>query len=131
MGAAISTRLPDLTGVTQTSASIASGVSGVTALGSADGAGSALGPITGLLGGVSSRLNIDVSGLTDRFPRALDTIQNAVGGGTMDFVGSLSGNFSGAVQIVGQTPLAQAAHGSSLQDVALGVVNGFIGSFEQ
>jgi hypothetical protein len=115
----------------QTGASISSGLSGVSSLTSPGGATGPLGPVAGLFSNISSKLNIDVSGLTDRFPQALTTIQNAVGGGTLDFVGSLTGSFSGAADTVGQTPLAQAASGSSLQDAALGVVSAALASFEQ
>lgn len=128
----IATRLPNLIGVTQTSSSIESGVSGVASLNLfAGGAGSPLAPITDLLSGVSSRLNIDVSGLTDRFPQALDTVRNAVGAGTMDYVGSLNVQFDDTVQFIGDTPLARAARTGSLNDGVLAAITAFLDSFQQ
>ena len=120
-------RLPDLSALLALGQRAESGLSGVSAglEGSASGQpGSLLAPVAAALEGLRGKLNIDVSGLSQRFPGALTTIRNAVPAGTVEQVNALRGAYDAARGFVADTPLARevAAH-PSFQAAALAAVN--------
>lgn len=135
MSGGILSRLPDLRGVTQIGASIQSGAGG---LASAFGAisqeqpGSPLASVSGALGGLNVKLSVDVSGLTGRFPAALDTMRAAVAPASVDFVKSIETAYKDAGAFLDNSALArELAGGKSLQEVALRVIEGILGEFDQ
>ena len=128
-------RLPNLTGVRQTSASAESGVSGLLAALSASGtaqSSSPLGAVFTAFQGVDQRVSVDAGGLTTRFPAALETMRNALPADSLAFARSLEPAFDQARGFLQNSRLAAAVQpGHSLQETALALVGDLLQGFDQ
>lgn len=127
-------RLPNLDVTTRLSTGVGDGLTSVLGrLGSLgpENPGSPVAPVASALHGLRGALTIDTSGLTERFPQALDVARNALPAGALDYVRSLEGTLGGARQFLADGPIAKlAAPGQSLQDVALAVVGDILREFD-
>jgi uncharacterized protein (DUF2267 family) len=134
MAEGILDRLPDLTGLVQTSGSVESGLGALISIAGAS-AGQTDSPVAAVLGaiqGVSAKLSVDVSGLTTRFPAALTVMQNALAPDSIAFVRSIETGYKQAQGFLGDSPLARAiGEGHTLQDAALGFIGETLRTFEQ
>jgi hypothetical protein len=134
MAEAILSRFPNLTALTQTSASVESSINGVVAaLRAIDPSrpDSLLGPVAAALQGVNGRLSFDLSGLTRRFPEALTVMRDAAAPGSLDFVRSIDDAYTEARSFLENSALAQAVgEGRSLQEVALAILADLLSAFE-
>jgi len=128
----ILSRLPDLSAA-QSSQETASGGLGslLSGLGGASsgGSGSPLEAVSSVIGGLSQRLNLDLSGL-GQLSSTFGTIEHALPQGSRDFLGSLEQGFDAARATLGDSALARAvSSGSSLQDTALAVIEQALAGF--
>src|SRR5512143_1888758 len=120
-------QLPDLSALT----GLASGAGGAigtfsSRLGALDAGqpGSPLSAVSDVLGGLSAKLDIDVSGVAVRLPQALATARNALPPGALEYVRSLGAAYSTAQDLVASGAIARAVpQGKSLQEVALAAVD--------
>ncbi|MDA0166832.1 hypothetical protein OM076_41610 [Solirubrobacter ginsenosidimutans] len=97
-----------------------------------DQAGSPLTAVTGALGDLAGTLDVDTSGLTEQLPQVLETIRQALPASALEYVEAIEQAYSLARDLLQSGPLAeQLAHGGSLQDVALAVVNAALGTFDK
>lgn len=127
-------RLPNLTAVLQTSASVESGVGGLLATLTVTGpdANSPLNSVFAALQGVNDRLSFDTSGLATRFPAALETMRNALPADSIAFVRSITSAYDDARGFLENSPLArQVRPGGSLHEAGLAVIEGALRSFDE
>jgi hypothetical protein len=118
-------RLPDLDTLLQERDVVQDSVGSLlNTLRNIDGPDSPLGEAAGSLTSLAGQLDVDVSGLTETFPRALTTITNAMPAGTLEFVESIEGAYTTARDFVIDNPiLKQIPEGGTLQEVALAVID--------
>ena len=127
-------RLPNLTAVLQTSASVESGVGGLLAslTGAGPDANSPLSSVFTALEGVNQRLSFDASGLTTRFPAALETMRNALPADSIAFIRSISSAYDEARNFLETSPLARHVRpGGSLREAGMEVVNDALRIFDE
>ena len=135
MAEGILTRFPDLSNVTQTRGSIESGLRGLVSIFgniTQENPNSPLAGVGNAIQGLSSTLSIDTSGLTQRFPSALQNVSHALPPSALDFVNSISGGYGSARDFLAGNPILQAVgRDKSVQDAALGVVGDVLHAFDQ
>lgn len=127
-------RLPNLTAVLQTSASVESGLGGLSASLTVAGpdANSPLSSVFAALEGVKERLSLDVGGLTTRFPAALETMRNALPADSIEFVRSISSAYDDARNFLETSPPARHVRpGGSLHEAGMEVVNDALRIFDE
>lgn len=125
--------LPDLHAAQDAATNAQTGLAGFvhTATSLASGAaGSPLHGLTQALGGLQGALNIDVSGLTQRLPGALTTIQNALPADALRFVEDLDQAYQQLNDFLTQSPLIQQIQpGQNLEQTALALVEQVLAQF--
>src|SRR5947209_5563598 len=102
------TRFPDLSNVTQIRGSIESGLGGLVSIFgniTQQNPDSPLAGIGSAIQGLSSSLSIDTSGLTQRFPAALQNATQALPPSALDFVNTISGGYGSARDFLAGNPL--------------------------
>ena len=128
-----SASLPDLRHALDAAANAQSGLSGFLQLAgslASGGPGSPLNAVTQALGGLQGALNIDVSGLSQRLPQALTTIQNALPADALQFVDDLQQSYRGLADFLNNNELVRQIHaGSSLEQTALALIDAVLAQF--
>lgn len=90
---------------------------------SPDDPDSPLARITGAIGDLDATLDIDLSGLAEQLPAAIETVRNALPADSLTYIESIETAYETASNFLSGGPLSQAAtSGESLQAVALAVV---------
>lgn len=125
--------LPDLGAVRDAATNASNGlgqfVHTATAL-AQGGPDSPLNAVTQALGGLQGALDIDVSGIAQRLPQAITTIQNALPADALRFVEDLHTAYAALSDFLNNSPLVQqVGQGQSLQDTALAVIDGVLQQF--
>jgi uncharacterized protein (DUF2267 family) len=126
--------LPDLHDATNASHNAQSGLTGFLSVaqglisGSSD---SPLNAVTGALGGLQGALNIDVSGISERLPQAITTIENALPPDTLRFVEEIQHDYQQVSDFLTHSALVQQIHaGASLEQTALALVHDVLDIFQ-
>jgi len=125
--------LPDLGDATNASHNAQTGLQGFLGVAGSLAGGSNGSPLRGIsdaLGGLGGALHIDVSGLGERLPQALTTIENALPADTLRFVEELEDAYREVSDFLANSELAKQIHpGASLQQVALALVDDVLALF--
>ena len=104
-------------------------VSVVGSLGSADGA-SPLAALGQALGGIEDRLDIDLSGISERLPRALEVVRNALPADALRYVEAIEEAYRGVMEFLQTSELVkQVRAGADLEQTALALVNDLLNLF--
>ena len=126
--------LPDLHGATNASQNAQSGLSGFLSVAGSLASGSPDSPLRGItqaLGGLDGVLQIDVSGLSQRLPQALTTIQNALPSDALRFVEQIEDSYQQVSGFLSNSELVKQIHpGSSLEQTALALVDDVLSLFQ-
>ena len=127
------TELPTLDPATAAGGEAAGGLAGLLEVVGALGAGSDDSPLAGVgtaLAGIESRLDIDVSGLTERLPAAVTTIRNALPADSLRYVEEIELAYRGVSEFLHDSELArQIQAGADLEQIALAVVDDVLALF--
>ena len=95
------------------------------------GAGSPLSGVTEAFGGVQGALDVDLSGLSDRLPQAITTIENALPADALAFVENLNHSYQQLHDFLSDSALVkQIQPGHSLEQTALAVIEAVLGEFD-
>lgn len=93
-------------------------------------AGSPLHGVQQAFGGLQGALNIDVSGLSDRLPQAITTIENALPADALAFVENLNQKYQALADFLSNNALVkQIQPGKSLEQTALGLIEAVLQQF--
>jgi ElaB/YqjD/DUF883 family membrane-anchored ribosome-binding protein len=85
-----------------------------------------------LLVELEAKLDIDVSGLRERFPRTIEVIENSVPPAAVEYVEAIEDAYSAARSFLQDNPLArEVAAGRTLQEVALAVIEEALAHFHE
>jgi len=126
--------LPDLHAATNASQNAQSGLNGFLTATTSLASGSADSPLHGLtqaLGGLDGVLEIDVSGISQRLPHAITTIQNALPADALRFVEDLEKSYQQVNEFLLNNDLVrQIRPGSSLEQTALALIDDVLGLFQ-
>jgi len=126
--------LPDLHGASDASHNAQTGLSGFLSVAGSLASGSGDSPLNGLssaLGGLDGVLHIDVSGLSQRLPQALTTIENALPADSLRFVEEIKDAYQQVSDFLNNSDLVKQIHpGSSLEQVALALVDDVLNLFQ-
>ena len=134
MAGGVLEQLPDLGEIGRVQGDAELGLS--TAIGGLDalGADSDASPLSALVSGIGSlqlSADIDLSGITERLPTALDTLIGTVPGSALEFVEDIQGAYDSAEAFLRDHPLArQVTEGRTLQEVALAVIEDALTRFD-
>lgn len=119
--------LPDLQGVTNAGLNARSGLSGFmgVALSLAGGGGqSPLNGVSTALSGLEGVLHIDMSGLSEKLPRALTVMENALPGDALRFLVEIQDAYRSVSSFLSESALVkQIPQGGSLEQAALAMVD--------
>jgi hypothetical protein len=125
--------LPDLHGATNASQNAQSGLTGFLSIATSLATGSDDSPLHGVtqaLGGLDGALQIDTSGLSQRLPQALTTIQNALPADALRFVEELENSYQQVSDFLSNSELVKQIHpGSSLEQVGLALIDDILNLF--
>lgn len=120
------TQVPDLSGLLSSAGNLQGGIGGLTntfASLSDGGEDSPAAAVANAFAGLDDQLDIDLSGLTEQLPGAVEAIRNALPANTIRFVESLGDAYTTAQGFLQDSQLVQQiGQGGSLQDAALAVV---------
>ncbi len=95
-----------------------------------DDASSPLHAVRQAIGGVQGSLQIDLSGLSQRLPQAITTIENALPADALRFVENLNDGYQELSDFLTNGPLVkQIAAGNSLEQTALAIVETVLSQF--
>jgi hypothetical protein len=126
--------LPNLSAATNASLNAQSGLSGFLSIAGSLASGSEDSPLHGItsaLGGLDGVLHIDVSGLSERLPQALTTIENALPADALRFVEEIQDAYKQVSGFLSNSELVKQIHpGSSLEQTALALVDDVLGLFQ-
>lgn len=101
----------------------------VGGLGSAGG-GSPLAGLGQALGGLEERLDIDLSGISQRLPQALETVRNALPPDALRYVEAIEEAYRGVMAFLQESELVkQVRAGADLEQTALALVNDLLNLF--
>jgi len=133
MAAGVLESFPDLGEIVRVQGDAEVALSAVTgALGklAPDADDSPLAVLTGSIAELDATLTIDVSGLTDDLPSALDALAGAVQPSVLEFVEDIESAYRAAEALLRDHPIArQAVSGKTIQEIALAVVQEALASF--
>lgn len=126
--------LPSMEGVGAAGTNASNGLGGfIEVLGSLTGSGggsSPLSAVTTALGDLGDKLNIDVSGISERLPQAITTIQNALPDDALKYVEDIQEAYQALMEFLQNSELVkQIQEGQSLEQVALALVNDVLSLF--
>jgi uncharacterized protein (DUF2267 family) len=94
------------------------------------GAGSPLHAVQQAFGGVQGALQIDVSGISQRLPQAITTIQNALPADALAFVEKLNESYKALADFLSNSDLVkQIKPGDDLEKTALALIEGILDHF--
>ncbi|MEB3294390.1 MAG: hypothetical protein VKJ24_14620 [Synechococcales bacterium] len=134
MTAGILQQLPDQRLFQQTGESATSEVNGVLdrLTGLVEGGDrSPLSSVIRIIGELESKVNIDVSGLTEQLPQAITVVQNLVPEGTLEQIRAIETAYHEAQDFLQNSAIAQQVReGSSLQAVAIAVIEDVLNLFD-
>ena len=127
-------RTPDLGSLEHAGSTAQSQVGGLfDTLGSLAGGGDAspISAVTGALGGLDGLLDIDVSGLSERLPAAIDVARSAAPADALAYVESIETAYSTVRGFLDDSAIArEIGEGGNLQDVALAVIDDALSLFD-
>src|SRR5689334_6676157 len=125
--------LPNLDGVSAAGTNATHGLgSFLDLVGSLGGTGasSPLSAVTTALGELESRLDIDVSGISERLPQAITTIRNALPEDALRYIEQIQSAYQALMEFLHSSELVkQIREGQSLEQVALALVEDVLGLF--
>jgi hypothetical protein len=125
--------LPDLRGANDASRNAQSQLSGFLDIAGSLAGGSDNSPLRGItqaLGGLDQALHIDVSGLSQRLPQAISTIENAMPADALRFVEDLKGSYEQVNGFLQNSELVrQVRAGASLEQTALALIDDVLALF--
>ena len=105
-------------------------IGGLDALGT-DSEASPLSALVSGIGNVQLSADIDLSGITERLPEALDTVIGAIPPSALEFVEDIQGAYDSAEAFLRDHPIArQVTEGRTLQQVALAVIEDALARFD-
>ncbi|WP_157270347.1 hypothetical protein [Azohydromonas aeria] len=130
-----SASLPDLRPALDAATNVGNGLASFTqvvASLSQGGAGSPLHGVQQAFGGVQAALDIDLSGLSQRLPRAIATIEHALPADALAFVEDLQGSYRSLQAFITDSPLVQqVGKNGDLQQTALALLEAVLQPFAQ
>jgi hypothetical protein len=126
--------LPDLRGAIDASRNAQTQLSGFLGIAGSLADGSANSPLQGItqaLGGLDQVLHIDLSGLSQRLPQAITTIENAMPADALRFVEELKGGYEQVSGFLQNSELVrQVQAGSTIEQTALALVDDVLALFQ-
>ena len=127
--------LPDPKDVTQIAASVQSSLAATAASFKSMQSGaidSPIGAVANVFTGLNASLSVDVSGISDGFPRALNTMRSAIAPASVDFVQSIESRYREVRSFLTDNALVrEIGDGRSLQEAALAAVRDVLSGFDQ
>ena len=134
MAPGILQRFPDITGLLSRRSEAESGIGTLLeTFGSfgADSPDSPFGAVSNVLTQLGNRLDIDISGLSEKLPAAITTIQNMIPPSALEYVESIESAYRSAQDFLTDSAIAKAVtEGKSLPEVALAVIDEALSLFE-
>jgi hypothetical protein len=125
--------LPDLRGAIDASQNAQSQLSGFLGIAGSLAGGAENSPLRGItqaLGGLDQALHIDVSGLSQRLPQAISTIENAMPADALRFVEELKGSYEQVSGFLQNSELVrQVRAGATLEQTALALIDDLLALF--
>ena len=119
--------LPDLRAAIDASRNAQSQLTGFLGIAGSLAGGSESSPLQGItqvLGGLDEALHIDVSGLSQRLPQAISTIENAMPADALRFVEELKGSYEQVSGFLQNSELVrQVRSGATLEQTALALID--------
>jgi len=134
MTTGIAQRLPDTSSLLRQRAAVQNRAGALLGAIGGLGGGAPDSPVASVglaIGEVRVRLDVDVGGLAERLPAAIETVRQAVPAGAVEFVATIGDSYERARALLADSDLARAASSGDLQAVALAVVEQALGLFAQ